>query len=228
MSEIIASTDLDKSVLTEMTVDDEGILDTDSLNHGQWSIAELADLDSSISVVGFTPVAKEEMIGVPHFITRATYWTPRENRDGTLQRGFVSVEATVGSADMLASAIRRKWIPGIERLEELRLEPEEQIVYNDGGTGIRRQLTEMFDHLGVIRVTDQPTTKGDRSIYDRPWPEWHAISQLRMQGEHKVPSIGAMPTKNGKLQPLVIKVMRGLSRSDYDSDFGDATTFYLR
>lgn len=174
---------------------------------------ELMEMES-YTTLGFTPLEKEEMKGVPHIITRVTYWVPKKD-----QRGFVSVEATIAGPTHLESAHKRGWISE----GQTNVEPNERVVYNDGGTGIRRQLTKMFHELGLLNVGGS-ADDGD-ARFDRAWPEWESFSQSREQGEHTVPSFDT--NHNGN--PLIIKQLRGLHVSEYSNEYSDeGVTWYLR
>lgn len=174
---------------------------------------------------GLTLVAKDDLIGIPHIITRVTYWTPTAIGD------FVSLEAVVADDDTMNYAIRRGWVPGVTERSQIPLRANEHIVYNDGSTGIRRQITEMLDSFGMIVIGDKgpaPYTV-DKKVYnsrfDLPWSEWDSFEGSRVHGDHVVPSIGTNHAGNA----LAILVGSGLTVSEYSNEFSDnARTFYLR
>ena len=153
------------------------------------------------------------LIGVPHLITRVTY-RPRTARQ---ERGYVSVEATIASLPHIAQAVRRKWMPGVEDMGAFPFTPEEKIVYNDGGTGIRRQLTMVLHAQDYLNIGDVE----DNRSFDRDWMEWDSfatsIQQNDGDGKIDVPDF----------QHLRIFAAHGLRVSEYDADGIDAKTFYL-
>jgi hypothetical protein len=192
------------------------------------SFDELVELDNHI-IDGFTEVAKSELIGVPHAITGLTFWYPKKNVDGTMQRGFVAVECTVGSVRMLEAALAREWIPGKSKIDELIFSPNERILYNDGSTGIRRQLVEILETAHLIDVGHRDIE--DKSRLDKSWLEWESFTQTTTQGTdaHGEPVIVPSFKTNPNGAPLVIIVPRGLMVSNYTNDYTDeGTTYYLR
>lgn len=183
---------------------------------------------------------KESLAGVPHVITRATFWSIDEdqikaaNKAGLpTPRGYVSLEATVASEDKLARAVRRSLCP-VDKVEDLDVEPNERVIYNDGSTGIRRQVVVMLQLAGLIDVGGEATdTEPERDRrFDVPWTEWaNAGTQWVRQGEDKdgnaimVPSFAFGPGGN----PLLIHVRRGLEVSTYENAWTDkGTTWYLK
>lgn len=190
------------------------------------SFSELVGLNTHV-IDGFTEVLKDEMLGVPHAITGMTFWMPKRNQDGSLQRGFVSCECTIGDANMLEAALKRGWIPNKTSVDELLFSPNERVLYNDGSTGIRRQLVEILQNGKLLDVGGN----GDRMRFDKPWTEWASFTQHTTQGTDKdgddviVPSFHETPEGN----PLVIIVPRGLMKSSYSNDYtDDGVTYYLR
>lgn len=170
-------------------------------------------------ISGFTLVSKDELLGVPHVITKVTYWKPLAE-----QLGMVSCEATVASIPILERAIERGWIPHVTNISQLKLEPNERVVYNDGGTGIRRQITQLLNQVGVINVGREDVEDGSR--FDVAWPEWEEFSEYRRQSAE----VGNVPccSRVGD-RPFLLNVVRGLSVSEYSNDYAsDAKTYYLR
>lgn len=195
--------------------DEIALFDTDA------TYAELLAQEESYKPEGFTLTDKKDLLGVPHIITRVTYWTPPKDPK---QMGMVSVEAVVGDIPSLMRAIERKHVPHVDEMRQLQVDPEERIVYNDGSTGVRRQLTQMFQAFGIIDVGGSPEDGDAR--FDRRWTDWDSFSQTRPQGDDiEVPSIGM----NHKGRPLVIKVLRGLYVSEYSNDYTDeGRTYYVK
>lgn len=198
----------------------------DDTDYAMMSYDELNAMET-IRVSGFTIVSKDELLGVPHIATKVTYWQPLEGRFG-----FVSVEATIASPDVLTRAIRRGWVPNVSTPDDFILEPSERVVYNDGGTGIRRQLTELFHGVNVIDVGKPDVEDGTR--FDTPWPEWESFTETRVQSAEigEVPCVSKIPTTDekwkGGYKPFILRVDRGLSVSEYANAYtDDGRTFYL-
>ncbi len=167
-------------------------------------------LEASYFSKGFRLVEKEDMIGVPHVIIGVTY---REGfpREGNVKNpgDYVSIEAVVADKYTLASNPVKHMLPG-----ELTVYPNESVVYNDSGTGIRRDLTNLMHRIGVIDVGPAGT---DENEFDRQFQVWAA---------------GADRAQNGIVADLDgvafrYVAMRGLRKSEYESPYGPATTFYF-
>jgi hypothetical protein len=164
-------------------------------------------LEAQYHAKGFRLVQKEQLIGVPHVIIGVTY------REGFPRNGavgdYVSIEAIVADKDTLATP------PVMAQLElPVEVYGNEPVVYNDSGTGIRRTLTELFHNTGLI---DVGKAKGDENPFDRAYQFWAT-------GEDRATD-GIKAGVNG--EPFRYLAFRGLRRSDYESPFGPATTYYL-
>lgn len=153
---------------------------------------------------------KDVLAGVPHVITTLTF---REGYSTTAGPGdYVSIEAVVADRDTLSSNPVRHYLPAA--VDELAVYPNEAIVYNDGGTGVRRACVKMLHDIGVI---DVGVPEGDENPFDRPYQLWASGSELA--------ATGITADLNGR--PLRYVVVRGLRRSDYTSPYGEATTYYF-
>jgi hypothetical protein len=198
------------------------VIPTDA-DYAVMTYAELQGMEM-MRVTGLTLMSKELLLGVPHIITRVTYWMPKKD-----QKGMVSVEATVADVETLEKAIRRGWVPNCEAVDQLRVDPNERVVYNDGGTGIRRQITVILDQLKLIDVGDEKNPLPDR--FDRPWPDWNEFAETRYQSMEigQVPSFSRYTAGDGTEKPFLLQVPRGLYVSAYANEYSDdAETFYLR
>lgn len=176
-----------------------------------------ADLANQATVIDTGTLEKDKntLIGLPHVITRVTYRPCPPDQE----RGYVSVEAVVADADTLESAIRRGWIPGnFASVAALPYMPEERIVYNDGSTGIRRQLTTILHAQGYLNVG----AVEDGSAFDRDWMEWETFTQ---SSEQNWQSEKVVIPDFSNIRPILIT--HGLRVSEYDMNGRDATTFYL-
>jgi hypothetical protein len=137
---------------------------------------DISALLANADVVEGRPLTdKSSLIGLPHILTSVSFRKGTKDPDGT-QRDFVSCEYTT--------------------ITDVPIEA----VYNDGSTGIRRQIVAYLAHKGIISAEYKETP--DAPIWvesESPDPEF----QIRF------------------LAP------RGLRVSEYVGDFGDAKTFYL-
>lgn len=199
----------------------------DDNDYAVMSYDELMGMET-FRVSGFTILSKDELIGVPHIITKVTYWQPLAGRIG-----HATCEATLASPEYLSRAIGRGWIPNVSNVSDLRIEPNERIVYNDGSTGIRRQLTQLFHHRGAIDVGHEDVQ--DDSRFDTPWPDWESFTETRRQSAAAgdVPCVSKVlvstsADREAVYKPLILRADRGLRVSEYANEFtDDGRTFYL-
>lgn len=188
------------------------------------SFAELLEVDQHYKLKGLTKAAKGELMGVPLIVTGITWWVSDiPNKD------FVALEAVVGNYQILAETVRLGRVSVlrdgkssvITDVEELVVHPEERIVFNDGSTGVRRQVTQLCHAEGLINVG----TVASDSDYDKSFMEWDSFNEFREQGSHgNVPTV----TKNRNGQPFILRALRGLYLSEYTNEYGKGMTYYLR
>jgi hypothetical protein len=172
-------------------------------------------LEATYHSRGFRLVDKSALVAVPHVIIGVTY-RPGYPRADKEPGDYVSVEAVVANKETLYSPqviqmLRKGQGKGPDDLE---VWGNESVVYNDSGTGIRRTLTELFDEIGIINVG---SPNGDENVYDRQYQMW-------ADGEDRATS-GIVADLNG--EPFRYTAWYGLRRSDYESPYGPATTYYL-
>lgn len=182
------------------------------------SVADLAQSDQ-YRIPGWDLVSDKDMLmGVPFFIVGATFQMPVADkaRPGGF-RDYVSSRAIIGTQEMLDEANERGWIPG-----KLAFKAEERILFNDGSTGIRRDIVKILDSAGLIKVGNEDLSVGVNR-FDLPWTMWDSFSQSALQGENVVPEF----TTNHRGNLFTIKCARGVRRSDYSNEYGDSSTYYL-
>lgn len=157
---------------------------------------------------GFRLVDKAVLVGVPHIILSVTYRLgyPRNSVPGD----YVSVEAIVADKATLESNPVRHILP-----TDLSVWGNEPIIYNDSSTGIRRSLTALFQRMGIIDVG--PATNKNENAFDKQFQLWANGAERAQDGINA--DLDGVPFRY--LAP------RGLRRSDYESPYGPATTFYL-
>lgn len=163
-------------------------------------------LEAQYRSKGFRLVSKELLKGVPHVIIGVTYREgyPRGGKPGD----YISIEAIVADQYTLNSRPVRSQIEG-----ELAVYGNEPVVYNDSGTGIRRELTRIFHEAGMINVG----TVKDDTAFDRQYQQWK-------EGADRA-TTGIVADVNG--EPFRYLAMRGLRLSEYESPYGPAETYYL-
>lgn len=163
-------------------------------------------------------VGKDALINVPHLVIGITY-RPGFSIPGTKIRGdYISLESVVADKEFFALPQVRASLG--RDIDTLAVYPNESVVYNDGGTGIRRTMTKLLHTTGVIDVGGDFKKDGDR-IYDRPCELWASGAELAMSG--------IVADVDG--EPFRYLAVRGLRRSDYKYDDNgtpqDATTYYF-
>jgi len=159
---------------------------------------------------------KDQLLGVPFIIVGVTFQMPVADKARPAgKRDYVSCRAVIGGSEELAEALERGWIPN----NALAFKPEERILFNDGSTGIRRDIVKILHTAKLIDVGHE----GDPARFDLPWTEWASFSQSALQGENVVPEF----TTNHRGNLFTLRARRGLRRSDYSNEYGDASTYYL-
>jgi len=158
---------------------------------------------------------KDHLLGVPFIIVGVTFQMPVADKGRPAgARDYVSCRAIIGGNAELAEAEERGWIPG-----KLAFKPEERILFNDGSTGIRRDIVKILHTAQLIDVGHED----DPGRFDLPWTEWASFSQAAQQGENVVPEF--ITNHRGNL--FTLKARRGLRKSEYSNEYGDAVTYYL-
>jgi len=203
------------------------ITTTSNTPFGQLSFAELRAQATAVIQSASLERDKHILLGVPHIITRVTYRPGITDQEGN-DKDYVSVEALVADAATLAHEVRRGRIPGVSDIGNLPFEPEEKVVYNDGSTGIRRQITHLLHNMGLIEV---PVVEADLAVFDTPYFGWSVITQTGlMNGDDdtkiEVPDFQYSPSG----APLAIVVGRGLRVSEFPNPANPKTqaeVFYL-
>jgi hypothetical protein len=200
---------------------------------GQLGFDDLLELDSSWVIESnqlFSGDAKPYLLGIPFAITGLTFRPIPPTKAQPGPRDYVSVEAVLGSKRILERELRLGRIPNMESLEGLEsvgIEPDLRIVFNDGSTGVRRQLVMMLHTAGVIDAGGDKSMGGAQ--FDRWFGAWTHVDQWTKEPDGE--STDGVPriTHTGSGKPLVIACKRGLRVSEYFSeDAGqDATTYYL-
>lgn len=174
-------------------------------------------------------IDKSHLLGIPFAITEVSF-RPTEVPDPTnpkksIKSDYVSVVGRTGSEAWLDKAAAAGRIPNYTDWREIGvIEPNQRIVFNDGSTGVRRQLVKILHENGLINVGGDVDAKGNRD-YDRRIHEWDD-AEFDEDGTADTVTInkvyGAMTSG-----PLVIRVFKGLRVSRYAFGAGEAETYYL-
>jgi hypothetical protein len=162
-----------------------------------------------------TDERRDMLENVPFLIVGVTY------RPG-IMRGerlgyYVSVEARVAPAPLI---VRR----GIDPYT-LPFDPDAHVVFNDGSTGVYRQITAALNGMGWIKLgptgvaTDAPMGE---SVYDQAPGEWDAVNVGDVREDESGRGIYTAPVR--------LRAARGLRLSRYSNEYtGDkeVTTPYI-
>jgi hypothetical protein len=196
----------------------------------QEDIAEIAPYDRNDRTMTFSAMALvadevlgnaltkgddlEKLEGVPFLITHVTFrrsFRSTQNRD--LWLAYVSCEAIVADEAYLAQLGKS--------LDGLPFRPGEHIVFNDGSTGIYRQVVKYLASKEYVTIPEGPEEGGKEACrYDAPPSEWPDIRY----GQNSFELEGFM----NYTAEIRLLCPRGLRKSDYSNDFtDDGTTHYI-
>lgn len=140
---------------------------------------------------------------VPFIIHRVIY------RPGANEQDFVTCEAIIAPMKVLKELEGKGRIPSVNNLS---VYPGEHVVFNDSGTGIRRQITRYLYLRGFIGLPEPIIEDGrsGESSFDKPHTEWTFGAEAALKGLN-----------------VRISCPRGIKPSQYDIGFGDSETRYL-
>lgn len=160
---------------------------------------------------------KENLVGLPFVVTRLTFREGIPQDKGKTRSNYVSAECMVANGAMLAEAVSR----GRLAAEVAALyRPMETVVYNDGSTGIVRHFVSYCHSKGLITVPPgEESGPAGTTRYDVIRDSWELSDACKVSTDKNDRSVIAVPVK--------LFCPRGLRKSDYASDYGDATTFYI-
>jgi hypothetical protein len=162
-----------------------------------------------------------DVVGVPFMGFKAIY------RDGVQRKGaewrddYVSLELRVAPLQSIMANLtriqtrRRSFNVPVLTTDQISLIAGEQLVLNDGSTGLYRQITEYLAAKELIKLPegDEQGEKGD-TIFDLPRSQWLAGAEDATVGID-----------------IRLRCSRGLRYSEYSNEFtGDnekARTWYI-
>jgi hypothetical protein len=161
------------------------------------------------------------MVKVPHCVVGLDFRQGKKMANGH-KGAYVSATAVVAPEDVL-----RKRFKGNDKaagLESLPFDPEDVVVYNDGGTGLYRQVVKLMHDNGYISLPD-PVIEGGtsgESSYDLHPSEWTGIDAKRVR---------ATTGDDGEFKSLHVNIRisapRGIRYSEYEGPEGEARTRYI-
>lgn len=173
---------------------------------------------AAIEFPGFdllTDERRDRLENVPFLIVGATY------RPGIAQdkraRAYVSVEAIVAPEHLI---VRRGIDPNT-----LPFAPGDHVVFNDGSTGVYRQITSALEGIGYIVLGENGTRDNagmGESVFDQPPGEWADVNFGDLRFDEDGRGI--------YYAPIRLRAARGLRLSRFSNEYtGDkeVTTPYI-
>jgi hypothetical protein len=167
---------------------------------------------------GFRLVDKTALEAVPHVIKRVVYRPGFPRGEKGTPGDYVSVECVVADKEALESAPIWSQIAkaqNINSIDQLTVFGGEPVIYNDSGTGLRRTLTKLFEKYSLINLG---TSHKDEEPADRQFQLWAAGAEHAQDG-FTGDDLGG--------KQAIYLALRGLRKSEYESPFGPATTWYF-
>lgn len=195
----------------------------DLIRSGQVSFSEaMAEADVVEGSDLFTGDMLSQLEGVPFVILGGTFRAgfTREVKGQKYVGDYVSLEVLMGDDKSFAAR-------GIS-LDGKAFSPLQIVRFNDGSTGVRRQMVNYLAAKGYIQVSDTPIdeigTAGGKmgdSEFDIPVSYWKDVTQGELRFNTDGEAIYDFKIPRGLSCP------RGLRKSEYRNEFGDGITRYL-
>jgi hypothetical protein len=152
----------------------------------------------------------EMLIGVPFLLVKATFRPGDYLNSVTGTKGaYVSLDAIIAPQRDLDKALARKRITAEQHAS---LDPGEQIIFNEGGTGVYRQIVKFLHDTGRITFASDLPEGGayGESCLDTPIGEWDVdqSAEFRRDDDER-------PTVAFSIRLLC---PRGLRSSEYENE----------
>ena len=164
------------------------------------------------------------LLGVPFIITRAVFRPGdiRTEKGADTHLYYVSLELVTAPHADFDRARKRGRIT-----EECAVEPGEELVFNDGSTGVYRQMVQVFSQLGWI--TNLPENKPENGEKGESRYDFHPSLWEWTPRHGEVANIQFNPAGEPVISANVrILCKRGLRVSKYDHpEYGESETFYI-
>jgi hypothetical protein len=181
-----------------------------------WTGGDWEDVtDGADEVAGADLEKGQFLIGVPMCLILATFRQGDIKSNITNELGwYVSLDTIIAPAHEIARAFRRNRIP--EENKTSLPEPGERLVFNEGGTGVYRQIVNYLEVKGFIRINSDFPAEGPygKSRHDVLPPEWEIREDLKASAL-KIGDDG-IPTVQFNIRLLC---PRGLRSSKYENEW---------
>jgi hypothetical protein len=162
------------------------------------------------------------LVGVPFIITSATF-RPGSYLNAVLGRKphYVSLELVTGDDAEFARARKRGRIT-----DECPVDPGEELIFNEAGSGVYRQVVAAFEAFGWITLPDGPLEGATgESRMDTAVIDWEYSDAGVNAGVAARFDADGSPVVSA---PLRIYAKRGLRQSEYKNDYTEeGVTRYL-
>lgn len=181
--------------------------------------------NESVEILGYE-LARDDyqtgLIGVDLIITRVSF-RAGVVESGT-QRAYVSCESVISpviSLQRVNIAREASEMPPVNSLDDLPFEPGAHVVFNDGSTGIYRDVVKTLYLQHYIGLNEPITEGGARgaSSFDAAPAEWASVAT----GNRHEDDDGFVTYESN----VRIRCRRGLRYSKYDWNGQGAHTWYL-
>ena len=193
---------------SEVTQYDENSLARLSAGAAKFAAAaQSGNVVSAPSSGGGDVVERSTLLGVPFMVTKVTFREGKGEFSPGIRNDYISFEAVIPPENVLAQMRKR---PDLGPYA-----PEEEIVFNDGTTGLYRQMVMWLHQNGYIKVDEtqgELTDRGKRgtSAFDQPREIWEEGEEAASEGIE-----------------VAMFAQRGLRVSRYEGPNGPAETYYF-
>src|ERR1700690_606202 len=172
------------------------------------------DLVSGAAVVpGADLIPGNLLRGVPFVITSATFRPGGFLSAVTgIKPHYVSLEIVTGDDAAFARAVKRGRIP-----EECPVGPGEELIFNEAGTGVYRQVVSAFESFGWLTLPEGPLEgKYSESRLDTTPEKWNIPQDGVAAGvSARFDADGAVTVS----APIWLHAKRGLRVSEYENEY---------
>ena len=175
----------------------------------------------AIEVFGADLEKGAQLVGMPMCIVQATYRPGIMNKDNGEMMFYMSLDTIIAPERELDKAFKRGRITQEQRDS---FEPGEHLVFNEGGTGVYRQVTALLEATNRIKIKSDLPREGayGESRFDISPKQW----DVDESAEFRLDESGN-PTLAFSVRILC---PRGLRTSEYPNEFspsGKAETRYI-
>jgi hypothetical protein len=207
-------TNTDKTDVAEVS----GKVEFDRYGNQGWT-----DLVTGAAVVpGADLIPGNILRGVPFVITSATFRPGGFLSPVTgVKPHYVSLEIVTGDDAAFAKAVKRGRIT-----EDCPVEPGEELIFNEAGTGVYRQVVSAFESFGWIVLPEGPLEgKFGESRLDTSPSDWGITADGNAAGVSVREDADGAVTISA---PVWLYAKRGLRISEYENEFTrEGQTRYL-